>query len=405
MITLHQKADQYLQSLCREFPSRRVGNPANQAATHFFTQTMQTMGLETKSQRFKCMDHRMGEIYFSATARQTFDARISPHTLGCDLSTKLTVATNLEELRNGDFQGSILLLQGELTKEQLMPKNFVFYNPESHQEIYRLLESQQPAAIITATGKNPELAGAPYPFPLIEDGDFDIPSAYMTDVEGQKLAEYNGEMVTLKMDAERIPSWAENISVQLGNSNADRLVICAHIDSKANTPGAVDNGSGVIVLLLLAELLKEQKESMPIELLALNGEDHYSAGGEMTYLALHQGKMENIRLAINIDGAGYRGHLSEISYYSCSENIEKCARQILPDYPSIRVGEPWYQSDHMVFAMNKISAIALTTSAFMQMEQNIAHTPKDSLEQVDITLLVNIAKYLRCFIFQYLKET
>lgn len=36
------------------------------------------------------------------------------------------------------------------------------------------------------------MMGALYPFPLFEDGDFDIPSVYMTDVEGERLAAYAG---------------------------------------------------------------------------------------------------------------------------------------------------------------------------------------------------------------------
>ena len=50
-------------------------------------------------------------------------------------------------------------------------------------------------AIIAATGRDPGLAGGVYPFPLIEDGDFDIPSVYMKDVEGDRLADYAGQEV------------------------------------------------------------------------------------------------------------------------------------------------------------------------------------------------------------------
>ena len=359
------------------------------------------MGLKADSQRFNCFDHRTGEIRLSAGG-ESFDAHISPHSLGCDLQAELSTASNLEELRSGNFQGKILLLLGDLTKEQLMPKNFTFYNPESHQEIYRLLETQKPAAIIAATGKNPELAGAPYPFPMIEDGDFDIPSAYMTDKEGERLAAIAGQRIQLKMDAERIPSQAENISVRYGNPENSRIVICAHIDTKKGTPGAVDNTSGVIVLLLLADLLKEIRVIPALELIVFNGEDHYSIGGEKAFLQQNHDSMDKIRLAINIDGAGYRGHLSEISYYSCPETIEACSRKLLQNYSSIQSGEPWPQSDHMIFAMNGIPALAFTTSAFMEMEREIAHTPKDSPELVDVDLLVDIALYLRDLILQCL---
>ena len=90
-----------------------------------------------------------------------------------------------------------------------MPKGFEFYNPEAHQRIVRLLESLRPAAILTATSKNPDLAGAVYPFPMITDGDFDIPSAYLTDREGEQLLLFSGQMAALTIQAERVPSSGE----------------------------------------------------------------------------------------------------------------------------------------------------------------------------------------------------
>ena len=69
-----------------------------------------------------------------------------------------------------------------------MPKNFVFYNPEEHKRIITLLENSGASASISATGRNAALAGGVYPFPLIEDGDFNIPSVYMTEEEGKRLS-------------------------------------------------------------------------------------------------------------------------------------------------------------------------------------------------------------------------
>jgi aminopeptidase YwaD len=68
-------------------------------------------------------------------------------------------------LKNTNIHDKIVLLIGEIAREQLMPKNFVFYNPEHHQEIIRLLETGAPQAIMAATGRDPQLAGGVYPFP------------------------------------------------------------------------------------------------------------------------------------------------------------------------------------------------------------------------------------------------
>jgi len=206
MPSLHltEKADAYLQMLCTKIPTRQVGSPGNRRATRFFQLVMDDLGFDTLTQPFNCLDMRQGDIQLSAGGR-SFSARISPYSLGCDVSGKLVAASTLAELEDLQAHGCILLLRGELAREQLMPKNFVFYNPEHHQRIYRILESKQPAAIIAATGRNPQLAGALYPFPLFEDGDFDIPSAYITDVEGVTLAKLAGQQAMLRVQERGCP--------------------------------------------------------------------------------------------------------------------------------------------------------------------------------------------------------
>ena len=101
-----------------------------------------------------------------------------------------------------------------------MPKNFVFYNPDHHKHLYGLLEQKRPLGIITATKKNPELVGALYPFPLICDGDFNIPIAYCKDAVGEEIAANSGDVFTFRIDAQRTPSTASNvIATKMAQSN------------------------------------------------------------------------------------------------------------------------------------------------------------------------------------------
>lgn len=81
-----------------------------------------------------------------------FESFASPYSLGCQVEAALAEVSTVEDLETAEAAGKVLLLTGDLTREQLMPKNFPFYNPEEHQRIIRALEQQAPAAII-ATGK------------------------------------------------------------------------------------------------------------------------------------------------------------------------------------------------------------------------------------------------------------
>ena len=400
---LISRADSYLNKLCLEIPGRVVGSPGNHAASTIIRELLEQFGALTTTQRFDCLDYRSGEIRLTC-GQESFKALISPYSNPCDIQAPLVQATSLDELRSGGFRGKLLLLSDEITREQLMPRKYVFYNPDTHKEINRLLEQQQPAAIITATGQNSELAGAPYPFPMIEDGDFDIPVAYLTDVEGQRLEKRIGQPVHLFMDAQRIPSWAENVSASFGPSGQQRFVVCAHLDAKEGSPGAVDNAGGIVTLLLLAELLQDTPQCPSVEILAINGEDHYSAGGELAYLKLHEGKLNQIRLAINIDGAGFRGYTNALSFYGTEAAVEETAKKVMEEFPTLAVGESWPQSDHMVFAMNQVPAIAITTQGFTEMEKQVAHTAKDHPDIVDTALLVEAARFIQKLILTLDKE-
>jgi aminopeptidase YwaD len=389
-----EKAEQYLQKLCLEIPSRQVGSQGNQAATDFFEYTAASFGFRTESPSFDCIDWTSDSADLSANG-SNFETLVSPYSLGCQVSAPLVVASALEELEAAEAAGKVLLLQGHLTKEQLMPKNFLFYNPDHHKRIIQLLEEKRLAAIVAATSRDVEMAGAVYPFSLIEDGDFDIPSVYMTEEEGQRLAHYAGKQVALESRARRIPSTGCNVIAWKGDDPDRRAVLFAHIDAKPGTSGALDNASGVVVLLLLAELLADYSGDLGIEIVALNGEDYYSGAGEQAYLHMNSGRFGEIVLGINLDGASYHRGKTAFSLYDCPPEIATSIRCVFSAYEELVEGEPWYQGDHGLFLMNQRPALAITSERFVEILSEIAHTPKDRPEIVDTVKLVTIALALR----------
>jgi aminopeptidase YwaD len=277
-----------------------------------------------------------------------------------------------------------------------MPKNFVFYNPEEHQKIIALLEEKKPAAIVSATGRNVALAGGVYPFPLIEDGDFDIPSVYMTEEEGKRLLRHTGKSILLKSHSRRIPTDAYNVIARKGKNTTGRIVITAHIDAKKGSPGAIDNATGVIVLLLVAEILKDYDGNRKLEIVALNGEDYYSVPGQMDYIHKNQNKFNDIFLNINIDGAGYIEGKSIFSLFGLSEEMKRNVNGVLAEYNGITEGIQYPQGDHSIFVQQRCPAIAVSSKWLIDHmdSQTITHTPKDNARIVDCRKVVEIAEAL-----------
>jgi aminopeptidase YwaD len=387
---LKEKGSVYLNKLCESIGSRRVGSPANRAATDYFESVVKEFGFETLTPSFDCLDWCQAESILTVEDRIQFNTRTSPYSRGCYAEGPVSVVSTIDELESVDARGKLLLVRGELAKEQLMPKNFTFYNPEGHKRIIGLLEAKDPLAIIAATSRNPEMAGSTYPFPLVEDGDFDIPSVYLSEEEGIRLARHAGRVGALKIHALRSPARGYNVIATRGDDRQSRVVIFAHIDTKDDTPGALDNASGIVILLLLAELLEDYSGSPGVELVALNGEDYYSNPGQQQYLEMNKDGFDEILLGINLDGVGYLEGATAYSLYELPSSISNLVDESLGPRTGLIEGEKWFQGDHGLFINRGVPALAFTSEKVEELVGSIVHTPKDRPDVVEVDKLVEV---------------
>lgn len=399
--TVMEKAESHLQVLCSQIGERRVGSRENRKATAYAKSVLEKQGWKAEATGLSVIDWKTDGATLTCNGR-LFEVFSSPYSLGCSAQGELITVNTVAQLQQSDIREKIVLLYGEIASEQIAPKNFPFWNPEEHQHLINILERGKPKALICATERNPALAGGVYPFPLFEDGDFDIPSVYMKDTEGEKLLAYTSQTVILTSKAIRTPETAFNVIGRKDNRTKDRIVITAHVDTKIGTPGAIDNGTGVTIVLLLAELLAEKSTKHPIELVIFNGEDYYGASGQMKYIEQHAGKFSDILLNINIDGAGYKKGLSCFSAFNLSENMSGALHKVIANTPGIVEGLPWYQGDHSIFLQNGCPAIAVSSQWFIEnMEcQEITHTPKDNLGMVNYERVAECALGIAEFISQ-----
>jgi aminopeptidase YwaD len=323
------------------------------------------------------------------------------------------MVSTVDELKQTDARGQVLLLLGELVREQLFPRGFPFYFPDEHEAVYAAVDRAKPAAVIAATGRNPEVAGGAYPFPFIEDGTFPFPSAYMTDEMGVLVAEAAASVreVHLRIDSHRVPATAEQVEARLGETSRvaqgarvargrkGRILVTAHIDSKEGAPGAIDNAGGVTVLLLLARLLAEYTGPYEIELVPFNGEDYYAVPGQLDWFRRNEDSLDNVALVVNIDGAGYYDGETEYSFYEVDPGHAESFRSAFgagggDGAGGFREGQEWYQGDHAMFAQRGIPAVAVTSERIWELSESVTHTSRDVPEIVDPARLARLAAAL-----------
>lgn len=382
--TLTEKAKTHLQVLCQEIGERRVGSDENRKATAYAKKTLEAAGWETEATELQVIDWKTDGTSLTCNG-ESFEAFSSHYSLGCTVKGELLAIDTVAKLEKATIKDKIILLYGKIAAEQIAPKKFPFWNPEEHQHLVSVLEKGNPKALICATERNSATAGGVYPFPLFEDGDFDIPSVYMKDTEGEKLLVHAGKTVELISKAERIPETAYNVIARNSRQTKGKIVISAHIDTKIGTTGAIDNGTGVAIVLLIAELLKVYSGKHPIELALFNGEDYYGAPGQVKYIEQHTGGFADVLVNINIDGAGYHEGPSCFSPFQLPDTVQQALHTVLSNTPELVEGLPWYQGDHSIFLQNGCPAIAVSSQWFIEnMEsQEITHTPKDNLSIVN----------------------
>jgi aminopeptidase YwaD len=394
---LVDKAATYLHTLCGVQPNRRTGSPGNREATAYFASILEPWGYLIDTTGFDSVDYASHGASLAADD-SAFDVQVSPYSLSCDVRAEVVVVTREEELAETECKDQILLMKGEICAEQLMPKNFRFYNPDHHKRIVALLEAKAPVGIVTATKRNAELVGALYPFPLLNDGDFDIPSVYCTDSVGEGIASKAGKIFRLSIDSQRLPATACNVIARKNSEAREKVVVTAHIDAYEDSPGALDDGAGIVVLMLLAERLADYRGALGIEIVAFNGEDHYSAGGEMDYLRRYGQDLGSVVVNVNVDDIGYKEGKSVYSFYECPADIQQKAAAAFGAYGGLMAGEPWYQGDHMVFVQSGRPAIAFTADRMAELMATVTHTERDVPDLVDLAKVVEVSLALEDFI-------
>lgn len=379
----------HMEKLCGEIGPRATGSAGNRAAVDYAAETFRSLGYEVRLQEFSCMDWQNSGAELIADG-QSIEVEAAEYAMPCDVQGDLVFVQTIQELKAAALTDKICVMYGDLCKEALMPKSMTFWNPEEHQAIIRELEEKHPLAVITVSFLE-EVA-----VPIIQDGDFDVPcgtvkGCYLSTLLSKKSA-------TLKLFTELRAAVAANVIATYKNHETSetkkKLAYSAHIDTKPTTPGALDNGTGVALLLTLAEELLQTPVEHPLEFVLFNGEDYYSMPGEMTFMEQSLNQPENYAFAVNIDGAGMQNSTISYSLYECPEPLTTQLDQFTADYPTIEKVEPWPMGDHMLFAGAGIPALAVASTNMYLLMDAVMHTPKDNLTIVDFQRLEEVVHYL-----------
>lgn len=375
----------YLHEICREIGARPTGSNNNRRCSAYLAERFFELGFAVEREAFPCLDWHKGETRLFVGG-EYIESNMSDYTLPCNVKAPLIAAGSIEELKESHLVGKILLLHGSLAAESIMPKNFRFWNPEFHRELISILEEKNPLAIITSSFNSEKM------IPVIEDGDFNIPCVVVTGNTGDYLRTKINSEVSLKIIAQREIGQGENIIARRGNGKMC-IAITAHLDTKPGTPGALDNASGLAILLETARLIKNKSFPFEVEFIAFNGEDYFSNPGEVAFLDSGV-DMSRFQLAINVDGVGLKGSNTLLSIYEEANKFRPIIASIAAKHHEIVKGDPWPQGDHMLFVMNNVPTITLTSAGIFSLLGQLIHTTDDNLTVIDSAKIASTVLFI-----------
>jgi aminopeptidase YwaD len=381
-IDLETRLIEHLTHLCEEIGPRPLGSPANQAAAAYIADGFAACGLGVERQTFPCqlweeIDARLtlGEQEVTAWAN-TFSA-------SCDVTAPTVAMGTVAELEAAELGRCIGVLYGDLAKDHGFGARSAIYYPEHMQKIVHLLEQKEPAALILV---NPVIDCQER---LMRDWEFPIPSVTVPAKTGLTLLQNSGQTARLQIDAHQSPSQFCNVIARKTGGQQKRITFLAHLDTMTGAPGASDNGSGVVVLLALAEALADKELPIDLEWIAVNGEEVGGVGGA-AYLCQHEGELEQILALINIDGAGQYLSANSVTVMGAPESLEAQVRRVHGRHPGVAWVKPWYESDHSAFLWRGVPCIPIGSVG----GANITHLPSDSIEWISPAKLAEVVSLI-----------
>ena len=366
---------EHLRYLVETVGPRPPGSPANAAATDHVRHVLASAGLPVLDLSFRTVWWEPGPGRLIAGGVEVAVAP-NPYSPPCDVRAAAVRAESRAEVTPATCAGRVLVLSGAPVAEQVTPTDYPFYRVEEHVLLVETLLAARPAAVVAVSDHG---------VPVFEDPRLPFPSTTVT--VGERIVD--GDELGLVLGGCVHDGVGSNVSASTVGDRP-RVVLSAHLDSKATTPGAFDNAGSVAAVLAAVEHGRLLRAA--VEVVLFNGEDHVDPCGELAWLAATD--LARVTAAVNLDGAGVAGRRTQVSGLSCSPEVEERLQAFVTSRPGWVVGEPWYESDHAIFAMRGVPSVAVTSEHVHDLLRDVAHTARDTLEVVDMGVLAELAESL-----------
>lgn len=365
-ILLENRCLNDLWELC-DYGTRFAGTDGERKAREFIVEKLNNFGLQAKQEPFEHQGWKRG------TARveilEPFKRELLTISLAGGPSTDPEgIIGEIVSVGNGtpaEFNRVKESIKGNIVlSSSLAPKNECLPPRQCHRRAKygRAVEFGASAFIFM----NSQRGMLPQTGSLRQNKIGEIPAVTVPFEEGELLKRYlkMGKLkVRMTVENESFTNKTANIVGELPGKNEDDVVLIGgHYDCHDNSPGAGDNGSGVITILELARILASKGVEFEKTIrFVFFGVEELACVGSSFYVLNHLDELDKIKLMLNVDSPAARGGKTfDVGGF---EDLGKFILQTSNDifYP-MKLRNPSFGGDQISFIVRGIPAASIRNS-------------------------------------------
>jgi aminopeptidase YwaD len=288
--------------LTNEIGYRWIGSDGEKRAGDWVEKQLREMDLKVERPVIDCpaWDYEKTELVVDGKLFTSDAQMFSP---GCNAEGELVqVIPNADTTIPIDVTGKIALIKESDTLNTSVYKNGVLFRSTL---LNSLKDAGALATVIISTLEET------YATKMFRNPDSSLPCAAVSRNDGDILLTKTGKTAKLKIVAKQRKGKTSYISAEIGPDDAPVCIIAAHFDAAPISKAAVDNATGVAVMLALAEYFaKNPPKTLKLRFMSFGG--HEYGGLDMCgftskyYVKYNSDELPKIKCLLHIDGVGVK---------------------------------------------------------------------------------------------------
>ncbi len=384
-----------LWDLC-DFGTRFAGSPGEETAREYIISELKEYGFKPKIEKFEHLGWKRGTADLKIL--HPYERQLTASSLAGGPSTQGDIGGTIVSVGNGtpaEFEAKKHEIKDHIVlSSSLSPKTQCKPPRQCHRRTKygRAVEFGAKAFIFM----NSQPGMLHQTGSLRQNKEGEIPAVTIPFEEGELLKRFveKGD-VEIQLDVKNtsFTNQTGNIVAEIKGKNPDEIVLIgAHYDCHDDSPGALDNGTGVTTLLELARILMNSGVEFEKTIrFVFFGVEELATVGSAFYVLKHKKELQNIDLFYNLDSPGSLGGKTYDvgGFNDLGKYILKTANEI--EYP-MKLATPSYGGDNVPFILRGVPTAGLRKTESPGMfsypgslnmeDRGWGHTPADTPDKL-----------------------